>query len=198
MSSRAILHRAGLAALTCALAAPAFAHTGHPEGSGFSAGLLHPLLGADHLATMVAVGLWAAFLGGRAVLALPIAFPVAMAAGAGLGTAGLSLPALEAGIAASVLVIGLCAALALRAPVWLASGAVGIFALYHGAAHGAEMPASAYWASYAAGFLLATAMLHVAGLGLGLLGRSPAGRIAARATAGLIAVAGAGFLTGAI
>ncbi|WP_111431151.1 HupE/UreJ family protein [Rhodobacteraceae bacterium DSL-40] len=198
MSSRAILHRVGLATLTCALAAPAFAHTGHPEGSGFGAGFLHPLLGADHLAAMVAVGLWAAFLGGRAVLALPLAFPAAMAAGAGLGAAGLAVPALETGIAASVLVIGLCTALALRAPVWLASGAVGVFALFHGAAHGAEMPAGAHWASYAAGFLLATAMLHAAGLGLGLLGRNPAGKIAARATAGLIAIAGASFLAGAI
>lgn len=158
-----------LAALAGIVAAgPAAAHTGVGSAHGFAAGVLHPLLGLDHLLAMVAVGLLAALAGGRHLWALPAAFVAVMVAGGALGVAGVMLPGLELWIVASVVVLGAAVAAALRGPVVIAAAAVGVFALAHGVAHGAEMPATANGLAYGAGFALATATLHAAGLGLGL------------------------------
>jgi urease accessory protein len=155
-----------LAAALLALAGTASAHTGHGT-HGFSAGLEHPF-GLDHLLAMVAVGLWsaAAFQGPRRGLG-PLAFLAAMSVGAALGAAGFGLPFVEAGIAASVLLMGVLLVWARRVPPALGLGLIAMSAALHGLAHGGEMPAGAGFASYAAGFLLTTALLHVGGLALG-------------------------------
>lgn len=143
---------------------PALAHPGHAEPAGFLAGLLHPVGGMDHLLAMVMVGLWAGLLGGCARLALPGAFLGAMLAGFGLGAAGLALPGVEAGILASVVVLAGFALLAVRVPLLAAAALVALAGLFHGHAHGTELVGGA--AAYAAGFFVATAALHAAGLAL--------------------------------
>jgi urease accessory protein len=143
----------------------AFAHPGHGD-NGLVAGISHPLGGLDHLLAMVAVGLWAAQQKGAARWALPCTFVGTMLLGGLLGFEGLALPALESGIAASVLALGLAVALAVRPPLFMALGATALFALFHGVAHGLELPdMSSPWA-YAAGFVGATAVLHAAGYAL--------------------------------
>jgi len=144
-------------------------HDGHEVTWDFSSGFAHPLFGADHLLAMLAVGLWAAQLGGRARWLVPVAFVLVMALGAVLGRSGIALPGLEQTIAASVLVLGLLIANAARLPVAGSMALVALFAAFHGFAHGAEMPATAGAFSYGAGFVLATALIHAAGVGLGLL-----------------------------
>lgn len=150
------------------------AHTLGGSGAGFVAGFAHPLGGLDHVLAMVAVGLWAAQLGGRATWQVPLAFVATMAVGGMLGFSGVALPSVELGIAGSLLVLGAMVAAAVRLPVALGAGLVGFFALFHGHAHGAEMPAIASAGLYAFGFMLATALLHAAGLvaGLGLKHRA--------------------------
>jgi urease accessory protein len=156
-----------VAALALVLAAgSAVAHTGHGTGSAY-AGLVHPL-GLDHLLAMVAVGVWsAAALQGRARLAGPALFMAALALGAAAGAAGLGGAFVETGIAASVVLLGVLLALARRLPVAQGLALVAAVGLLHGLAHGAELPAGAGFAGYAAGFLATTALLHAAGLGLG-------------------------------
>lgn len=141
---------------------------GHPADA---AGFVHPFTGLDHLLAMLAVGLWAAQLGGRWTWAVPAAFVGSMALGGTLGFAGVSLPFAEPMIAASVLVLGLAIAMRVRFR-WPALALVGVFAVFHGVAHGAEMPAEASRLLYAAGFVLSTALLHAAGVGLGALPRA--------------------------
>ncbi|KRW94920.1 HupE/UreJ family protein [Paracoccus sp. MKU1] len=159
----------------------AFAHPGHPgHAAPFAEGWMHPLGGMDHVLAMVAVGLWAATAPDRRGLwALPLCFVAAMLAGGALGAAGLPLPAVEPMILASSVILGLAVALALRPSLGFALPVVAVFGLMHGHAHGAEGPASGL-AAYAAGFVLATAALHLAGIGLGRLG---AGRLLGAATA---------------
>ena len=155
----------------CLFAGAASAHTGNHVITGFTSGLTHPLLGLDHLLAMIAIGLWAAQQGGRALWAVPAAFVGAMLLGGGMSLAGLLLPHVETGIAASVLVLGLLIATrqqwAVKAGMAIAAG----FALFHGYAHGMEMPQAASPALYALGFVLATAFLHVAGIAGSLVGR---------------------------
>ena len=186
------------AALALALlaAGPAAAQSGLGHGSGFAAGFLHPMLGADHVVAMVAVGLWGAFLGRPALWLLPVIFPLVMAAGGAAGVLGLPLPAVEAGIAASAIVLGAMVALAVRPPLWVAALLVGSFAIFHGHAHGTELPASANPAAFAMGFVIATGLLHLAGIALGALVRWPAGSALVRAGGGLVSLAGVAFLTG--
>lgn len=186
------------AALSVALlaAGPAFAHTDPGEVGGFASGFLHPMFGPDHVIAMVAVGLWGVFLGAPAIWVLPIVFPLVMALGGVFGMIGLPLPAVETGIALSAVVLGLCVLLALKPPLPVAAVIVGAFAIFHGYAHGAEMPEAASAVSYALGFVIATGMLHLAGILFGGLARWDAGRIAVRAAGGLIALAGGAFLTG--
>jgi urease accessory protein len=163
--------------LTVTLALPAAAHTGHVDGSGFLSGFLHPLGGLDHLLAMVAVGLWAAQTGGRALWMLPVAFVTMLAGGALIGISGLELPMVEAGIAASVAVLGLLVVLNKRVPVYAAMALVGVFAVFHGHAHGAEMPAAAHPLLFGAGFILSTVLLHGAGIATMVIGRGVAKRL---------------------
>ncbi|HET6972108.1 MAG TPA: HupE/UreJ family protein [Phenylobacterium sp.] len=183
---------AGIAAL--ALAGPASAHVGTGLAGGFGAGFVHPLSGADHLLAMVSVGLWGAILGRPLVYVLPVAFPAMMVAGAILGMFGAPLPPVELGVALSALVLGGCVALAVRAPVWLATAMAAAFAVFHGYAHGRELPSAADPVGYSAGFVLATGLLHLAGVGIGAFSRWPAGLTATRALGGGVAVAGVWFL----
>lgn len=186
----------GPAALLLALMAlPAFAHVEVAVGgSGFIAGLLHPVLGPDHLLAMVAVGLWGAVLGRPLLVALPIVFPLLMLAGAALALAGVEIPRVEAGIAVSVVALGAAILFAWRAPTAVALALIGLFGLCHGHAHGTELPDSAAPAAYAAGFLLATGVLHLAGVALGLLWTQATGRRVLRATGALVSAAGVWFL----
>lgn len=168
----------GLVGLVWVLPGVALAHSGVGVGDAAS-GFLHPLTGADHLLAMVAVGLWASQLG-RPGLWLPVCFPLLMVVGAAIGRSGMFVPGTEAMIAGSLLVLGAAVVLAWRAPVGTAAVIVGGFAMFHGYAHGMEIPAGASPAVYAAGFVVATALLHGVGLGIGLLGRWPAGAMAVR------------------
>jgi len=145
----------------------ALAHTGHGDAGGFAHGVMHPVGGLDHVLAMIAVGLYAALLGGWALWLVPASFIGIMAIGGVLGMAGLALPHAEIGIALSVIVLGLAVALRLSLPTLSAMALVGVFAVFHGYAHGAEMPPDASGLRYAAGFLLATALLHGAGIALG-------------------------------
>jgi urease accessory protein len=188
--------RVALAAIVFGVAAmPALAHSGSSSG-GFIGGFAHPLFGPDHVVAMVAVGLWGAFLGAPAIWLLPIVFPLVMAAGGAIGILGIPLPAVETGIAASAVVLGMMVALAARPPLWGAAVLVGIFAIFHGHAHGTELPPGADAVAYSVGFVIATGMLHLAGIAFGLLARWPAGRFAVRAVGGAIALAGLAFLSG--
>lgn len=180
----------GLALALAALPGAALAHAGADAG-GLSAGLAHPVGGADHLLAMVAVGLWAAQAGGRAAGAAPAAFVLALAAGAGLAAAGWPVPAVEPLILASVVVLGAAVALALRPSLWAVLPAVALFGLAHGAAHGLEAPAAG-GPGYAAGFVIATLALH--GLGYGL-GRLVAGGLVLRGLGGATAAAGLALAT---
>lgn len=179
------------AAVLLATADMASAHVGlTPHVHGFGDGFLHPLLGLDHLAAMLAVGLWSATLGGAAMLAVPAAFVGLLVAGAVLATAGIALPAVEPVVTASVVVLGLLVALKIRLPVAAAAVVVGLFGLFHGYAHGAEMPAAAAPLAYGLGFVTATALLHLAGIGAGLaLGRA-SWQQAARVAGGGVATLG--------
>jgi urease accessory protein len=177
-----------------AMASPAMAHTGEELAGGFAGGFMHPLLGPDHIAAMLAVGLWGAFLGAPAIFILPVVFPLVMAMGGVLGILGVPLPGIEIGIAVSAVVLGLMVALAAKPHLAIAAILVGAFAIFHGHAHGTELPAGANALAYALGFVIATGLLHLAGIGFGLLTKYPNGRLAVRAAGGAIAIAGVVFL----
>lgn len=186
--------RLAAAAALLAFAAPAAAHTGSTPVVGFVSGFLHPLGGLDHVLAMVAVGVLAAMIGGRALWLVPASFLGAMAVSSVLG---VSLPFVELGIVASVVVLGAVVALAPRMPVAVAMALAAAFAVFHGHAHGTEMPAAASALPYGLGFLFGTALLHAAGLGLGLvverLSRD-AGRAALRVGGGAVAALGLALL----
>lgn len=191
ISSRWLVY-GGLLALTT----EASAHPGHASGgeSSFVDGMLHPVLGLDHLAAMVAVGLWGATLGGKLKWQLPVVFPMVMALGGALGTRGVPLPMVEVWIALSAMVIGCAVAFRWRPQTWAAWLVTGLFAIFHGHAHGAELPEAADPMVYAAGFVLATGLLHLAGVGIGELDRVKGGRSVVRAMGGIIALSGIWFL----
>ena len=184
-----------LAMLLTLASAPAFAHTGAGPVDGFVHGLMHPLTGLDHVLAMVAVGLWAGLVGGNARIAYPMAFVGAMALAGAWGMSGGTLPGVEVGIAFSVIILG--AAVALKASPPLAAGtlACGILAIFHGFAHGAELPENTSGLAYAAGFIIATAGLHVAGILLAgaLAARAP---LLARIAGGGLVLAGFALLAG--
>jgi urease accessory protein len=181
-------------ALLLLAAGAAQAHEGEGLAGGFATGFMHPLLGPDHLVAMVAVGLWGAFLGAPALWLLPVVFPLVMAAGGVLGVLGVPLPAVEIGIALSAVALGAAVALALRPPLIVAALLVGVFAIFHGHAHGTELPQAANAVAYSLGFVIATGLLHLAGIAFGMLTRKPAGRVAVRALGGGIALLGVFFL----
>ena len=188
--------RFGMVAIAATVLSPsaALAHMGASTTSGIISGFPHPLTGLDHLAAMVAVGLWAAQRGGRAWWALPMSFLSVMAVGGLLGAAGLSIPFVAPAIVASVLVLGALVAAAVRLPLVASSLLVGLCALFHGHAHGAEMPATVAGLSYGTGFLLATGLLHGAGIGLGLLAQQVGGARWIRWAGGTTAALGISLL----
>ena len=167
------------------------AHPGFPGHThGFANGLAHPLTGLDHICAMVAVGLWAAQRGGRALWLVPSVFVSVMVLGAVMGMASVPVPFVEPGIVASVLVLGVLITAAVRLPLLASALLVGVFALFHGYAHGAEMPGSASGLAYGLGFVAATASLHLLGIGLGLFAQRFASARMVRYAGGAIAVCG--------
>ena len=178
------------------LAAGAQAHTEGLVAGGFFSGFMHPLSGLDHLLAMIAVGIWGAALGLPLIWALPVAFPLLMVIGGVLGIAQVPLPFVESGIAVSVVVLGLAILAAWRAPIVVAIAIVGAFGVFHGYAHGAELPASAAPAAYSAGFVLSTGLLHLTGIAIGMLDRLPHGRQVLRAGGGVIAIVGVWIFAG--
>jgi urease accessory protein len=183
------------------LSTAAQAHTGVGDTSGFAHGFLHPIGGIDHVLVMVAVGLFAVHLGGRALWLVPLAFVSMMIVGGTLGMAGMQLPLAEIGIGLSVVILGLAVAFGLNLPTVAAMAMVGLFAIFHGHAHGAEMPESTSGLEYATGFVIATATLHGCGIGIGLLlGKlsEAQGTRVSRFAGGAMALAGMAVLAGVI
>lgn len=166
--TRTSFSRWAAALLLTGLSGTAAAHTFGAAGAGFAEGLAHPFVGLDHLLAMIGVGLWAAQSGGRTLWQLPLAFLSVMACGAWLGQAGPDWSGAEIMIALSVVALGVLVAMSARPAGWVGIGLVSLFALFHGYAHGQEIPQAAAPVTYAAGFLLATLILHLVGLGLGL------------------------------
>lgn len=198
MTCKSIIRAAALASTLFPPAA--FAHTGVGTTSGFITGLGHPIFSLDHVLVMMMVGVLAYQLGVRALWLLPTTFVLVMALGGALGVAGIEVPFVEVGIALSVVVLGAIVALDAKASTAVAMGMVGLFAIFHGYAHGAEMPQGVGGLTYTAGFMIATAILHILGVSLGLLIISKFGErfgsVAVRASGGVAAVAGVGILTG--
>jgi len=174
----------------------ALAHAPEGSGGGFVTGFLHPIMGVDHLVAMVAVGLWGAFLGERALWILPIVFPSIMAVGAAFGIVGLEIPLVEFVIALSGVVLGALIALRVRAPLAIAMVLVGIFAIFHGYAHGVEMPEQISAITYSAGFVIGTGLLHLAGVAIGFATRLPRGELLVRGCGGVISAIGLSYLVG--
>lgn len=195
-------HALPVLALLAAMApSVAFAHTGVGDTAGFAHGFLHPLTGLDHVLAMVMVGVFAWQLGGRALWLVPATFVALMAVGGALGVAGIGVPFVEAGIALSVIVLGAIVALRIQAPVAVAMAVVGLFAIFHGHAHGSEMPESAAGLAYGLGFMLATALLHAGGVGLGFLigwAAERKGPIVVRTAGAAAALAGVAILAGLV
>jgi urease accessory protein len=176
----------------------AFAHAEQSHGGGFVAGFLHPITGPDHVAAMVAVGLWGAVLGPPAIWLLPVAFPMVMAFGGLLGLLGVPIPGVEIGIAASGLVLGLMVLFEVRAPLWLAALIVAAFAVFHGHAHGSELPAGSNALLYSLAFVLSTGLLHLMGILVGETRRWPGGRRFVQGAGAVVALAGLFFLERAL
>ena len=188
-----------LALLVLALAmAPARAHVQAGEEGGFLSGFRHPISGLDHVLAMVSVGLWGAQLGAPAVWLLPIVFPMVMAFGGFLGLVGVPLPGVEIAIALSAVLLGLAVAREARPPLTVAALLVGFFAIFHGHAHGTELPPGESGILFSIGFVVATGLLHLTGIGIGLVHRRTWGRVALRVSGLLVAIAGFGFLWKAI
>jgi urease accessory protein len=173
---------------------PAVAHLIQPGAAGFGSGFAHPLTGPDHFLAMFAVGLWGAQMGGRSIWTLPVAFPLIMVVGGVLGLAGVPLPGIEIGIALSIIALGSAIAVAWHPAEWVALCLIAVFAICHGYAHGAELPQAADPADFAIGFVLATGMIHLLGIGVGLVLQKPYGGRLACALGALIGLGGMYFL----
>ena len=187
----------GALAVWCAAALPAdgvSAHTGVEVLGGLASGFEHPLFGFDHLLAMLAVGIWGAQMGGRAGWSLPVTFPLIMAAGGLAGMLGLHLPSVETGVALSLLVFGLVIAFAWKPFEIAALALIAVFAVFHGYAHGVELPAAADPAAYSAGFVMATGLIHVLGIGIGLISGMVVGGWLSRSLGAVIAASGIYFL----
>jgi len=176
-------------AISAAATLPAFAHLDPGEHGSFAAGFSHPLFGLDHILAMIAVGLWAAQQGGRAIWMVPAAFVGTMAVGFALAIAGVPLPFVEPVILASVIFIGIAIALALPIPTPAVAAMVGFFAFFHGHAHGGELGEAGAW-QFAIGFMLATALLHAVGIGAGVLLSRVSGKLLARVAGAATALGG--------
>jgi len=175
-------------------ASPIWAHAEKGQAAGFLTGIHHPISGLDHVLAMVAVGLWGAQLGAPAIWLLPVTFPMVMAFGGFLGLLGVPIPGVELGIALSAILLGSMVAMEARPPLWLAATLVGFFAIFHGHAHGTELPAGENGLLYSVGFVIATGCLHATGISIGLIHRWRSGRIALRVAGAGVAAAGLVFL----
>jgi len=179
------------------LVSVAFAHAdAETLKGGLISGFLHPLTGLDHIVAMVAVGLWGVFLGRPAIWLLPVIFPMVMAFGGALGVLGVPIPGTEIGIALSGIVLGIMVAFAIKPPLWLAAVIVGFFAIFHGYAHGVELPNATNPLIFSIGFVISTGLLHLAGIAFGELSRWSFGEKLVRGLGGVISLVGFGFLTG--
>jgi urease accessory protein len=172
----------------------AFAHEEKGAATGFAAGFHHPISGLDHVLAMLAVGLWGAQLGQPAMWVLPVAFPMVMAFGGMLGLLGVPIPGVEIGIALSAVVLGAMVLTEARPPLWVAAIVVGLFAIFHGHAHGTELPDGASGVTYSIGFVIATGLLHATGIAIGLVHRWKSGKVALRACGALVSLGGVYFL----
>ena len=178
-------------AALCSLTSVAFAHSGHDVSMPFLSGFLHPMMGFDHLIAMFAVGLWGARLGGKAVFAAPFAFVATMIIGFSLALVGMNIPFIEQGIIASVIFLGLVLAFSTRLPLVFSSGLVAVFAFFHGAAHGMELPSDAHAASFAIGFAAASIFFHLVGVAFNKAIEPLNQKLVSRLTGSLIALSGA-------
>jgi len=192
--SRAGRAAAIVAGMIVAASTPLLAHDQGGQARGFVTGLLHPVSGLDHVLAMVSVGLWGAQLGAPAVWMLPVAFPMVMAMGGLLGLLGVPLPGVEIGIALSAILLGFVVMLEARPPLMVAAALVSVFAVFHGHAHGIELPPGENGLTYSMGFVVATGCLHGAGVVMGLTHGWRAGRIALRLSGAVVTVAGLAFL----
>jgi urease accessory protein len=189
-----VLTRGFAVLVLLAWAQPALAHTQRGETAGFLAGFRHPISGLDHVLAMVAVGLWGAQLGAPAVWLLPVAFPMVMAVGGMLGLIGVALPGIEYGIAASAILLGAAVMFEARPPLAVAAALVGFFAIFHGHAHGTELPPGQSALLYSMGFVVATGCLHVAGIAIGTVHRWSWGQSVLRVAGAVVAVGGIIFM----
>lgn len=196
LAMQRVCHGVRRIALIAAALAPAiaFAHEETGQAAGFLAGLLHPVTGIDHVLAMISVGLWGAVLGPPAIWVLPVAFPLVMALGGLMGLLGIPLPGVEIGIALSAIVLGTMVLAEARPPIWLAALIVAVFAVFHGHAHGRELPEGTSALLYSLGFVIATGLLHAVGILLGAAYRWPAGRRGLRVAGAGVALAGIFFL----
>jgi urease accessory protein len=174
----------------------ASAHITGDQVGGFVSGFEHPISGLDHIVAMVSVGLWGAQLGAPAIWLLPVTFPIVMAFGGMLGLMGVPLPGTEIGIALSAVALGAMVATEARPPLWVAAVLVGIFAIFHGHAHGTELPPDESGVLYSMGFVIATGLLHLTGIAIGLIHRWPSGEMILRLGGAGVAAAGGWFLAG--
>ena len=186
------------AASFAAIALPAMAHVQAGQATGFLTGFLHPISGLDHVLAMVAVGLWGAQLGAPAIWLLPVTFPIVMAFGGLLGLLGVPLPGVEIGIAASAILLGVAVMTERKLPLIAAAVLVGFFAIFHGHAHGTELPPGQSGLLYSLGFVVATGCLHAIGIAIGAIHRWPAGQVALRLAGGCVGLAGIFFLWQAV
>jgi urease accessory protein len=180
----------------CLLLCPltVFAHQRGGEVIGFASGFVHPISGLDHILAMVAVGMWGAQLGAPAIWVLPVVFPMVMALGGMMGLMGIKQPGIELCIALSALALGFAVFREARPKLWISATIVGAFAIAHGHAHGTELPTGASGVLYSIGFVMATGLLHALGIGIGLVHRWTAGRIALRVAGAFVAMGGVFFL----
>ena len=200
MTLEAFVGRVGAAVALALVLSPvaAFAHEETGQAAGLLAGLSHPLSGLDHVLAMIAVGLWGAVLGPPAIWVLPVAFPMVMAFGGLMGLLGFPLPGVEIGIAVSAVVLGALVLAEVRPPLWLAALIVVFFAIFHGHAHGRELPQGTSALLYSLGFVVATGLLHAFGILLGVAHRWAAGRRLVQLAGGGVALAGLFFLWRAV
>lgn len=180
------------------IASPALAHVEQGQAAGFVTGLEHPWSGLDHVLAMIAVGLWGAQLGNPALWILPVTFPMVMAMGAMMGLLGIPVPGIEIGIAVSAILLGVMVLGEVKPKLYIATVMVGFFAIFHGHAHGTELPAGQSGLLYSMGFVIATGVLHGIGILIGTIHRWPAGKLALRGAGAFIAAMGVFFLWQAV
>jgi urease accessory protein len=185
-------------AIACALSVPANAHIVAGEAGGFLSGFKHPISGLDHILAMVSVGLWGAQLGAPAIWLLPVTFPIVMAFGGFLGLIGVPFPGVEVGIAMSALLLGAAVLTQWRPPLFAAAALVGVFALFHGHAHGAELPPGESGLLYSVGFVIATGLLHLIGITIGTVHKWAWGRRFLQAAGACVVMSGVYFLWQAV